>query len=100
MDCQPPRCSVVILAMNEATVRRTKLISYLTDVLADPKCPIDSSDFGHFRLVGQWLGGGDEVLNQIMAAHESKPDVRDEVLVSVIIAALDRLLAKQVGRRK
>jgi hypothetical protein len=42
--------------------------------------------------VGQWYGGS-EMLNRLAATHEECPQVREEVLLSVVAEALNKLLA-------
>jgi hypothetical protein len=75
-----------------ATERRQRVIDYLAGMLTDPACPLEANDLGHFRLIGQWFGGS-EAIKRLAAAHDEKPGLRDEVLLSVVVEALDRLLA-------
>lgn len=69
--------------VERANQRRQRVIDYLADMLTDPACPLEVNDLGHFRLAGTWFA----------AAHDDKPQLRDEVLLSVVVEALDRLLA-------
>ena len=75
-----------------ATQRRQRVIDFLTDMLTSPDCPLEVDDLGHFRMIGQWFGGA-EAINRLVSAHDEKPQLRDEVLLSVIVEALDKLLA-------
>jgi hypothetical protein len=78
--------------IERACQRRQRVIDYLAGVLTDPACPLEVNDLCHFRLVGTWFGGS-EAIKRLSATHDEKPQLRDEILISVVVEALDRLLA-------
>ena len=74
-----------------ATERRERIVNFLVNALTDPDSPLDLTDLAHFRLIGGWFGGT-EMLDRIIDINREKPQLCQEVLLSVIVAALDRFL--------
>ena len=79
-------------AKNSATERRRRLIDYLSNVLTAPDCPILPEDWYHFSFVAHHYGSR-EVVSKLAASYSEWPQVRQEVLLSVVVEALDKLLA-------
>jgi hypothetical protein len=73
---------------------RASVVEYLTDCLTDPACNLSGEWYERHRMGSMWLGFYDK-LNQIEAIVDDKPDVLEELRLSIAIEALRRLSGEQ-----
>jgi hypothetical protein len=78
-------------ARAEGKRNRQTLIDALTDILTGPE--IDSSTLSELRACWLYFPEGKKMVDQIEAIYSDKPELRKAVLLSAIIAILNRLIA-------
>jgi len=64
----------------------------LTDALTSPDCAISSDDWSHFNFVSG-MYGAQEKIDKRAARYDDWPAVSEEVLLSMALEALNKLLA-------
>jgi hypothetical protein len=78
-------------AQEEGKRNRQILIDALTDVLTGPE--IDSTTLNEIRACWLWFPEGKKLVDRIEAIYSDKPELKKAVLLSAIIAMLERLIA-------
>jgi hypothetical protein len=78
-------------AQAEGKRNRQTLIDALTDVLTGPE--IDSTTLNEIRACWLWFPEGKKLVDRIEAIYSDKPELRKAVLLSAIVAMLERLIA-------
>jgi hypothetical protein len=82
-------------AQNYAEGRRTcqSIALWLADVLSDPSAPLNAEQMSHYRLVAHWFPDGQDALDRIERIYrEDRPEIADELYISLIVACVDKIL--------
>jgi hypothetical protein len=73
---------------------RQEIGHWLTDKLTSPDCPLTVEQLNHYRMVLRWFPDGAEALDRIERIYrEDRPEIADELYISVITLCLDRILS-------
>jgi hypothetical protein len=78
-------------AQEEGKRNRQRLIDALTDVLTGPE--IGSTTLNEIRAGWLWFPEGKKLVDRIEAIYSDKQELKKAVLLSAIIAMLERLIA-------
>jgi hypothetical protein len=71
---------------------RRATINWLADKLTEPSCPLTTEEMNHLRMVTAYFPEGSETADKIDRIFGDKPALRQAILLSTIVACLDRLL--------
>jgi hypothetical protein len=61
--------------------------------LTAPDCPISPEDWYHLSFIATCYGAG-EAVDKLAARYDEWPQVRQEVLLSAVVEALDKLVVQ------
>jgi hypothetical protein len=80
-------------AQDEGDRTRRAIINWLADKITDPSCPLTTEKMNQLRLVTAYFPEGRETAEKIDRIFGDKPVLRQAIVLSTIVACLDRLLA-------
>jgi hypothetical protein len=72
---------------------RQKALDYLAEVMTSPDNPIDAEQMRELTATWLYFPEGRKLAEKIDAIYGDKPELRKAVLLSAIIAILNRLIA-------
>ncbi len=72
---------------------RQRVLDYLADMMTHPSNPIDAEHMRELTATWLYFPEGRKLAEKIDAIHGDKPELRKAVLISAIIAILERLIA-------
>ena len=87
---------------NEAREQRRRIASALLDALTKTGSGLQAGDVPHMILFAGWFGGK-KLVDRLLSSYDQKAkgrgislnctDLQEEVLLSIVVTCLDRLLA-------
>jgi hypothetical protein len=83
------------MGSNHAEGRKTRqgIALWLADMLSDPSSPLTAEQMSHYRLVAHWFPDGQDALDRIEKIYrEDRPEICDELYLSLIVACVDKIL--------
>ena len=71
--------------------RRNKIANSLLETITSPDSPVSREELGHFRLVAAYFNAG-KAIDAFIGSAVDRPELHSELLVSMIVECLNRLL--------